>query len=244
MNLDRPGGEGWSLSWLPEMGCLTPLEVACENNDYKIAKLLIEKGADASLIRDGYFSPVYLCLETYHPDDLEMLKLLIENGADPSGIEDEEDILNHSLLNVAWMDTSKTSSDNYRKYDEAKAKDILEIYQYLEEKISNADSVVSDLFETPLMFATVKQNILLMEHLMENSPECVDKCSLSGENALFYLLPEEGAYDKQWKKETLDLLCKYSIDMNKRNSKGYTACRYAQEEGDDFLANLLKERME
>ena len=91
----------------------SPLETACKYGNYKAAKMLIEKGADASRVQEEHFSLLYLSMESTESDDFNLIKLLVQNGADPDGAPDDDHDGNSSLEHCARMDCGDYYYNNY-----------------------------------------------------------------------------------------------------------------------------------
>ena len=88
LNLDYVGQRGYTL-----------LEIALEKGRFKIAKLLIEKGANVNTVNRAGYTPLINAIYTSNCDDesLAIVKLLISKGADVNHIDRE----NHSVLTHA-----------------------------------------------------------------------------------------------------------------------------------------------
>ena len=243
INLNRRGGEGWSFSFLTEITAMTPLEAACETGNIEVAEKLIEHGANAADFDYGYFSPVYITLQTEHDNDLEMLKLLIENGADPRGMCASEIMDENSLLQISRRHVTSDLNASpiifeASGYEYDKAVKTVEIYKYLE-SVNEEKNPVDELGETPLMYAVSCKNIELVNYLLESGHD-VNELDIRGENALFYLVDSKSViYDDSWRKEVFDLLIKYDIDIMQKNIDGMTVSEYAVEEGDSYMVSLL-----
>lgn len=237
----------------------SPLEQACKCGNYEAAKMLIEKGADASLIQDGHFSLLYLTMEETDKDDYELVKLLVENGADPKGAPDEHHDREPILVKCAGMDcgdyqfnsyAQKYNGEEYDKaahfgehYDENKAEMILKIYKYLEKKTGHAE-VQDEWGITPLFAATNEQNFELMNYLFAEGVYDVNAQMDSMPPCIFALAREyELEYDQEWKKETLGLLIENGADPNEKDEEGKTVYDVAIDYGDKYLAGLLEPYM-
>ncbi len=261
-DINRPSGHlPWI--WLPDMeDTVSPLEQACRCGNYKAAKMLIARGADADQVNNEHCSLLYLTMEYTEPDDYEMVKLLIKNGADPNGAPDEKNDGMDSLSACAGMDCGdyyynwylvpyqRLRFDRTRiasaHYDKQKAKMIVKIYRFLEKKVNhkNEFSDEQSLF-TPLHRAVMYQNLELIQYILDKGKYDINDRDESGQTCLFSLVSVEypDLYDQTWKRETLDLLMRYGADVNIKDTDGKTVYDYAVEAHDDYLAGLLKPYM-
>ena len=234
----------------------TPLEMACKCGNYEAAELLIDKGADASLVRDGNFSPLYLTMEYTDKDDYKLVKLLVENGADPNGAPDENNDGECSLIKCAGMDcsnydfngfTHKDTGQDYdkesacsAKYDEKKAKMIVQIFKYLEKETRTEDISLFE-GENPLRIAVGTQNLELIEYFLKEKKCDINLRDKWSRTCIFSLRERSNhIYDHAWKRHTLELLLNNGADVSLKDDEGKTVYDYAVEYGDDYLAKLLE----
>ncbi len=262
-DIDHPSGHvPWI--WLPDMGeTVSPLEEACRCENYKAAKMLIERGADASWVNYEHFSLLYLTMEYTEPDDYKMIKLLVENGADPNGAPDEKNDGMDSLSTCAKMDCSdyyyNPHAAQYKQikedtikaasahYDQQNAKMIVKIYRYLEDKSTHENGLVKEQFSfTPLHIAVIHQNLELIQYLLDEGKYDINDKDEDGQTCMFSLVPVEfpDTYDRTWKKESFNLLLRYGADVNIKDNDGKTVYDYAVEAHDDYIAGLLKPYMD
>ena len=237
----------------------SPLEQACQCGNYEAAKMLIAKGADASIVQDGHFSLLYLAMEETDEGDYDLVKLLVENGADPKRVPDEQHDRAPILVSCARMDCGDYHFNSYlqkytgikydrdayikRHYDKNRAEMILKIYKYLEDE-TGCTEVENDFGVTPLYAATNSQNLELMQYLLKGSTADVNAQTDSGTTCIFSLNRQfDKEYDKGWKKETLDLLIEKRADSNVKDKEGKTACDVANDFDDKYLAGLIEPYM-
>lgn len=233
----------------------TPLEMACKCGNYEAAELLIDKGADASLVRDGNFSPLYLTMEYTDKDDYKLVKLLVENGADPNGAPGATNDGDCSIIKCAGMSCKNIDYNGYitkdsdridketllsSEYDGKKAEMIVKIYQYLEDRI-NTNAIILDHGITPLHIASGTQNLELIQYLINEGEYEINSIDDWGETPLFSIVEtESNQYNHSWKRNTLELLLNNGADPYAENNEGKTVYDYAVEYGDDYLAKLLE----
>ena len=74
--------DGADPNMLTLNGEFTALILAIDNNDLKMAQILLDYGADPNLHSGNDMSPVMRVVIRNHPDDNEILRLLLEHGAD------------------------------------------------------------------------------------------------------------------------------------------------------------------
>lgn len=246
-DLDKQSGHfPWAwLSGFDEHN--SPLELACREGNNQVAKMLIDKGADVSIQHEGSYSLLYLTMTYTELDDYELIKILIEHGAEPKGAPKND--YKSSLETCANMSCGdKTNADGILHYNQNKAIMIFDIYRYLQKSINKEDNVfVQDTGITPLHSAVGSQNLVLIEYLIDEGEYHVNDRDKDGQTSIFFLLyaiEENGRYDKKWKRQTLDLLIRYGADPTIEDNQGKTVYDCAVENGDDYLAGLLKQYME
>lgn len=240
----------------------SPLEQACQCGNYEAAKMLISKGADASIIQKGHFSLLFLTMESTEPDDYKLIKLLVENGANPRGAINNDYENESALEKCAEMDCSdyyynsylakykeiKHDQDEYyyAKYDLQKAEMIVDIYKYLESRTKKSINPQEEQFGiTPLHQAVNRQNIALTKYLLKEGIYGLNDQDQWGVTCLCSLVKYEESkeYDKTWKKEIVELIIQNGADPTIKDKEGKTPYDYAVEHNDDYLAGLLKPYM-
>ncbi len=261
-DLDKQSGH-FPWAWLPESDdCYSPLETACKYGNYKAAKMLIKKGADAGRVQEEHFSLLYLSMESTESDDFNLIKLLVQNGADPNGAPDDDHDGSSSLENCARMDCGDYYYNNYlsttgsweeelkkryeANYDEKKAVMITNIYHYLDERIQNYNNPEEQITgATPMHWAANFQNMALIQYLIDQGRYRVNDKDHDGQTCLHYLVRFEkpNEYNKKWKEDTLVLLINNGADPTIKDKEGKTPYDYAVENKDDYLAGLLKPYM-
>ncbi len=261
-SLDKTSGY-IPLRWIVESGeNNSPLELACRFGNYQAAKMLIEKGADASCVQEDHFSLLYLAMESTESEDYKLVKLLVENGADPNGAPEDDHDNSSSLENCARMDCGDYYFNNYlptagsweeelkkrneSKYDEKKAVMIRNIYQYLEERIQNYNNPEEQISgTTTLHWAANYQNLELIQYLIDQGKYGVNDQDHEGKTCLHFLVcyDEPDEYDKEWKRDTLELLIQNGADPTIKDKEGKTPYDYTVENKDDYLAGLLEPYM-
>ena len=222
----------------------TPMEIACRVGNVDAARMLLDAGASTET-KLGDFSLLYITLQDTDQNDLEMVKLLVEHGADPLG--SPNDYEECSLVKAALMECTDYDPPNGEfdeeafvasSYSQGKAELITDIFKYLYQKVGDKDYPRYN-GETALMQAALRQNKALISYILEEGIDDVNAEDDNGQNCVFYVLPDETKYDHEWKKETLDLLRKWGADFDVIDKDGKTARDYAEEDDDEYLAELI-----
>jgi ankyrin repeat protein len=92
----------------------SPLLTATNNRQYKLAELLIERGADVNLANKGNWTPLYLATDNRNIeggdfpvpkpdlDHLDFIKFLLEHGANPNA-RAKDNTLTRTIFTMQWF---------------------------------------------------------------------------------------------------------------------------------------------
>lgn len=226
----------------------TPLSVACSNSDFEMAKLLIEYGADPKDPINESDCLIRSVILEYDVNDIELLKLLESEGLNLDGgiYRDEPDQnflqIVSNINTYKFIEEKNSSDDAVVEYNKWKGRGITDEYRYLYKKAKIKEFEVNDGITT-LMYAVLHQNLDLIKYILDNGIENINEKDTERRNCIFYITPDEETapyYDKEWRKATVDMLISYGVDLTVKDRYGKTAYDYAVENGDSYLAELIK----
>lgn len=233
-SLDRQSGPFPWIYLTKGGGACSPLEAACENGNYEAAKMLIDRGADASVVHEGCFSLLYLSMQSTEMDDYKLVRLLVENGADPYGAPSQHNDDESSLSVCAGMHCYGDNSS----YDENRAEMILKIYKYLESKCG-VKEIKMDSGWPPLKSAVATNNLPLVKYLIDQGEYDTNQQDDYGETCVFGVGGGELGKNDKIRTQIFYVLMENGADVYIKNKEGKTVYDCAKEANDTYLMKLL-----
>ncbi|MGL4483957.1 MAG: hypothetical protein ACRCUS_03325 [Anaerovoracaceae bacterium] len=216
-------------NWFPEVDYDTALTLAIREGNYEIVEVLIDNGADVNYynIARGV-SPLVALFKEYNKEDLRILSLLLKNGVN---VNDDNSHIYDILFQIADQDCAKNllvKGKDERFYNNEVAVDIKkEFILVWKESISKEDIGVSG--ANSLFAATLRGNLSLMRHLLNNLNYDPNEKSLGGDTVIFYSYNKY--YYNQWTQDVINMLLQYGADKSIKDDERKTAYDYAKEEG-------------
>lgn len=215
----------------------TPLQAACTEGNYDMAKYLLDNGADVNFTFFDDDSPLNCAIESDKKGRLKLVHLLVEYGAD---CNKPDSFGEAPLLNAAWTSCwyEDKGTKQWYRHDEEKAKESTEIYQYILKHVKdkNPKSVYSG--DTALSMAAENGNESLTKFLIYEQRLDINAQNDWGETALF-LIAEYDNEEEQLIK-IAKLLIDSGIDVSIKDNEGNTAYEYAVKNGNTKLASVIK----
>lgn len=144
-----------------------PLTAACKTGNIELIRSLINSGANVNSVSKDTWSPLYVTLFYYNPDDIEIVNLLLLNGANPE-IEEAGELPAFTAARMpprAYVGNNGAGYVLSKDYDEDSAKGITEIVMLLATKPVD-EMINSGSNETLLMCAAKSGNTYLAEFLI------------------------------------------------------------------------------
>ncbi|MDA3837449.1 MAG: ankyrin repeat domain-containing protein [Candidatus Delongbacteria bacterium] len=218
---------------------LTPLNYAAINSKTKIAKILIDNGANINAPDKEGSIPIH---NSASKGNYELTKYLIEKGTD----------LNHKDLNgvtplyfacvsgnfqlIRYMtekgaDVTNLSANGLTPLHFAASKGNLEMLKYFIKKglDVNAKSVAG---QTPMLYAVARNNVEVIKLLKEQNAD-INYVDEHEQNLLFIAALRNA-------KESLELLLSYGLDINSKDKYNQTPLKNAVFSGKEMVEFLLK----
>ena len=211
----------WILEVLGEENKQTPLQFACSKGNPEIVKMLLENGADPnythwdSLRNNG--AALNNAASSLSKDRFEIIKLLIEFGADINYKDNNGNDVLSCLVYAAEYHT-----------------DTIQTIEYLEERGANIYKKYSVSQNTLLHKACEKDNISIVEYLVEERNFDVNETDCKGNNSLICLMRSAGNQNE----ETVLFLLEKGADPYFKNDEGMSAYDYAIQKHPEYV-NLL-----
>ena len=216
----------------------TPLTLAAENGDNRVINLLISHGADPNKANDkGDTALVKAAKYGY----TEVAKLLLDNGVDPNKTNNEGNTalseaayFNHVHIVKMLLDNSAdpniANSEGGTALLKAAIHCRIEVIELLLD--SGADpSKSNDKGQTALSWAAERGSVNIAKLLLDAG------ASPHGNN----IRPMHSAIISH-RVDIVRLLLDSGLDVNDRDSKGYTSLHYAANRGKVEIVNILMER--
>jgi len=216
----------------PETYARYPLQVACELGNYEIAELLVQNGADVNLGVERGFSPLTLALR-HSTNGMEdpLVKLLLDHGANvviPTRMD------YNPLCASVWI-----STDADRTEKEASLTFFIYITEeYQKEGLRIQDDLIRNL-DSILTYAAVKNNLLVVQYLIENDFFSANDKNTVGMNAICRICYVHNNNDYT---ELIEYLLSVGCDPYMIDDKGKSAYDYAAEKNDTVAIELIENR--
>jgi ankyrin repeat protein len=200
-----------------ERGLELPLLSACQEGNYEVAKVLLEKGADPNKFLMGSWTPIEAVFARHQENRYEIAKLLIEYGAD---------VNLHGGRNPAFIEESiRFGSENF---------DEIKVYRNLTLLWDNGADLVDSDGGTALHYAALGNKAEAIRMLLDNYYTNVDYADTETGVTPLMSGALKGSID------AVKILLEYGADMSIKDMDGKTAYDHAIENGHTELAELLK----
>lgn len=195
-----------------------PLEKACKTS-YEMAMLLLEAGADASLV-DSYIGSTALiyALSQNYGERFELAFTLIEKGA----VIDQVDDIGRTAVNKAAV-IYPTDTPEQREKE-------MELMAYLLEAC-DLETVLERSSTNPLVEAARFDNIPILEYILDEGLVDINRMA-GGYTALMKAVLANC-------KDACRLLLERGADTTLLSAKGKTAADYAMKRGDAEIISML-----
>lgn len=217
----------------PEFYGSYPIQVACELDNYEMAELLIENGADVNLKNKNDFTALTLAMR--HSENgmqNKLVTLLLDHGADvviPTQMED------NPLCASVWID---------KDADKKEKEDSLAFFIYITEQYKKKGLRIQDdqiwQLDSILTYAAMENNLLVVQYLIENNYFSPDDVNAAGMNAICRVT----SYAKK-KNDNIELI-KYLLSVGSdpylKDNKGKSAYDYAVEKNDTKVIELIENK--
>jgi ankyrin repeat protein len=218
----------------------TPLHLASKEEHVKVARFLVEHGADAAAKDSNGRTPLHWVSEG---GDLELARLLIEHGAEPAA----QDWIGRTPLHrasergdveFAWLliehgaDAAAQASDGRTPLHRASERGYVELARLLVEHGADVAALDEDQW-TPLHRASFGGHMELVRLLIEHGADVEARNSYE-----WTLLHQASARGDM---ELARLLLEYGADATAEDPNGWTALHRASKGGHLDIARLLVE---
>lgn len=212
---------------LPETYARYPLQTACELGNYEMAELLVQNGADVNL---GTFSPLVLALRhSRNGMDDPLVQLLLDHGADVV-VPTQMDY--NPLCASVWI---STEADRTEK--EASLAFFIYITEaYQKEGLRIQDDLIGNL-DSILTYAAVKNNLLVVQYLIENDLFSANDKNAAGMNAVCRICHVNNDHNYT---ELIEYLLSVGSDPYMTDDNGKSAYDYAVEKNDAAAIKLIE----
>lgn len=219
---------------------LTPLNLAAEQDQYEVAKLLLDRGADPLLGDNENSGPIHLAAIT---GSQRMVKLLVEQGVsidsqDDNGLTPLHFALSRrqfdmaSYLIGAGADVKIKTNNNWTSLQFAAIGGDLDLVKQIVEKKVNLNAAIDGGF-TPLFSAASYGHTDIVKYLVKQGAD-VSHEDENGNTPLF-LTRNPNTY------ENAKFLIEKGADVNHKNNFNQTALHQVVMRGSENLASLLLE---
>lgn len=236
-SVNMPAGAPWGLQFTSDFAIKTPLQAACEIGNYDMVKKLIDERANVNFSVFGAEAPLNAVIYADTYDRFKIGRLLIDNGADP---EEKDSWGVKPIINLAL--NSPYSAVDVEKdvycYDRKKDVDGMKLYKYLLEHVTNKQPEDPSTGENALIAAASMSNIEILNYIIENQHININSTDNDGKTALF-LYPDSNDKDEP-SIRVAEILINAGIDVSIKDRHGKTAYDYAMEDGNTYLAELIK----
>ena len=220
---------------------MTPLNLAAENDQFEVAKLLLKKGADPLLGDNENSGPIHLSAIS---GSVRIVDLLLENGVDIDAKDDngltalhfalsrrQAEMAKHLILKGA--DVKLITNNGFSSLQFAAICGDLEIVKLLIERKVDVNSRMDNGY-TPLFSAVSYGNTEIVKYLVENGAD-IKAESENGEQSIF-LANRANTY------EAALYLIEKGADVKHKNNFNQTVLHYTAWRGSTKLAGLFIEK--
>lgn len=198
----------------------TPLIAACKSGNQEIVKLLLEHGADVNYPEpwNGQ-TPLLASLAGTHSNRFVLAMYLIENGADIHVVGATKTPLTYSIT-ILDSDNPETITQGYK------------LFEYLIQKNVSKDTPYN--MDTLLTFASIYDNLNVVEYLIENRHSDINETNADGMTALI-VCAQYNSMD----------VCRYLLSLGAKkdilDATGNSAIDYAKQNNNTQIIELLRE---